>query len=151
MRAKNCCLCCFLLAYFYFVTWVLLVHVFVRLKFVCKKKKTDSKLSWLPHLPTLLTCTPSTHLSRPLFTRIYFHLWLSAWISFFMKFFLSAKIFLFMKTFLNLFCLWEYLLFMKTFLNLFYLWESLFLWELFLNLFSLCKSFALFLFVRSLF
>ena len=28
----------FLLAYFYFVTWVLLVHVFVRLKFVCKKK-----------------------------------------------------------------------------------------------------------------
>ena len=38
MRAKNRCLCCFLLAYFYFVTWVLLVHVFVRLKFVCKKK-----------------------------------------------------------------------------------------------------------------
>ena len=37
-RTKNRCLCCFLFAYFCFVSLFLLVCVFVRLKFICKNR-----------------------------------------------------------------------------------------------------------------
>ena len=50
-RAKNRYHCRFLFAYFCFVSWFLLVCVFVRLKFV----KTGLKLSWLSQLPILLS------------------------------------------------------------------------------------------------
>ena len=50
-RAKNRYLCRFLFAHFWFVSWFLLVYVFVRLKFV----KTGLKLSWLSQLPILLS------------------------------------------------------------------------------------------------
>ena len=37
VRAKNCCLCCLVLVYFCFVSWFLLVSVFVRAISFCKK------------------------------------------------------------------------------------------------------------------
>ena len=66
VRAKSCCLCEFLLAYFCFVSWFLHVCVFVRLKFVDKNRleialiasityTTHTILVFLPISPTLFT------------------------------------------------------------------------------------------------
>ena len=71
MRAKNRCLCCFLLAYFYFVTWVLLVHVFVRLKFVCKKKINRFKIVLIASFTYTTNVYP---LNPPIEAFIYTHL-----------------------------------------------------------------------------
>ena len=73
MHAKNCCLCCFLLAYFYFVTWVLLVHVFVRLKFVCKKKINRFKIVSIASVTYTTNVYP---LNPPIEAFIYTHLFL---------------------------------------------------------------------------
>ena len=65
------------------------------------------------------------------------------------------KSLLFMKIFLNLFCLWESLLFMKICLNLFLLWESFWISSYCVNIFIpflfVKISFYLWSFVKNLF
>ena len=157
MRAKNRCLCCFLLAYFYFVTWVLLVHVFVRLKFVCKKKINRFKIGSIASVTYTTNVYP---LNPPIEAFIYTHLFLFVVICvdlFFYEIFfvcenisfhensfesfLSVRIsFFFMKTFWisficeNLFfvrTLFESFFSVKIFCIIFYLWEVFFksLWK----------------------
>ena len=144
MRAKNRCLCCFLLAYFYFVTWVLLVHVFVRLKFVCKKKINRFKIVSIASVTYTTNVYP---LNPPIEAFIYTHLFLFVVICvdlfFYEIFFVCENISFHENSF-------------ESFLSVrisFFLWKLFefllsvrisFLWELFLNLFSLWKSFALF-------
>ena len=99
---KNCCLCCFLFAYFCFCWLMFAFECFRTLKIFLLKK---SKQAWncLNSLNSLYywRVPPSTGLLRPLFTCIYLYLWPSMGISFFSE--NLFKSFLFVRTLLNSF------------------------------------------------
>ena len=146
MNAKNRCLCCFLFVYFYFVSWVLPVRVFVHLKFVCKEKKINRF-----KIVLLASVTYGTNVYPP--QSIYRGLYLDAFI--FICDFLRASLFLWKsfclresffpwKLFWIFFVCDNIFFFMKTFLNLFYLWESLFNENSFW-IFFICENFLHFL------
>ena len=152
MRAKNRCLCCFLLAYFYFVTWVLLVHVFVRLKFVCKKKINRFKIVLIASFTYTTNVYP---LNPPIEAFIYTHLFsfvvICVDLFFYEIFFVCENISFHENSFESFLSVRISFFFMKTFLNLFYLWESLFCENSFW-IFFLCENLLhYFLSVRSLF
>ena len=96
VHVKNCCLCCLVFDYFFFVSWFCLWHVFVRLKSFRKKKKIiiiNRFESALITFTILLSCNPNNPPIENLFVRTYVYLWSSARISSFYEnhFFLSGS------------------------------------------------------------
>ena len=99
VHAKNCCSCCFLFAYFCFVSWFLLVTCIFTLKNFSWKK---NKQAW--NCPgNLIYYTTEVHPYQPGYQEFIcmhlFYLWSSARITFFVRMFLNRSY------------LWEYLLF----------------------------------------
>ena len=84
VRTKNCCPCCFLFAYFCFVSWFLLVTCIFTLKNFSWKK---NKQAW--NCPgNLIYYTTEVHPYQPAYQEFIcmhlFYLWSSARISFFL-------------------------------------------------------------------
>ena len=84
---KKCCLCCLMLVYFCFLSWFLLVSVFVRAKSFCKNKRKNRLEIVLitSYTILLLTCTAINQSINNLFVPTNFYLWPSVIFQAFMK------------------------------------------------------------------
>ena len=134
---QKCRLCCFLCAYFCFLSWFLLAGVFYAQNLFVKKKINRFEIVQIASINT--TTLQSTY-QAPIYT----HLFLLVIVC-------ENESLLFMRIFFNVFYPWEPFLLMKIFLNLFFLWNFFYLWQslltagISLNLYHLCRSFSEFL------